>query len=77
MSDILAYMIEKGIPLPKATSAGRAPNYPWRKMEVGDSVFIQGKKTANISGCFKRLKQEGMDFSARQQADGVRVWRIK
>ena len=69
------YEIEKNVPMPNGRH-GRGPKYPWKDMKVGDSFFVSGTTTANISrsaniqlgaGCYRTTKE----------GDGVRVWRIK
>lgn len=68
--------IEKNIPIPT-----RGEIIPWRAMEIGDSVFIQGdqsdlKKYRNrISSIAQRKKY--LRFAVRMMDGGMRVWRIQ
>lgn len=58
---------------------GRPRTSPWRKMAVGDSVFVSGRTTSNLKGCVNHLKPL-MKFKFKQLMKdgtvGVRVWRI-
>jgi len=67
--------IEKNIPL-----LSRRCKYPFPKMDVGDSIFIDGKTTreatarraASLYGSRNKKK-----FACRKVEGGVRIWRIK
>jgi hypothetical protein len=84
-----AYVIEKGVPLPAPTTgAGRKPGetkYPFRQLEVGDSVFFSTpkKKDSNAvrRAAYTLGKKLGRKFAARRQtngdSEGVRVWRTE
>ena len=69
------YKIEKNIPIGFADK----PKYPFAKMVVGDSFFVKGDKkkakavTVATSGYKKNTP--GTNFTARTNADGIRVWR--
>jgi hypothetical protein len=75
--------IEKSVPIPEVHSKIQ---YPWPKMEVGDSVLIEaddGKKLYNLKrkiGASARYYGEktGKQFRMRidYECNGVRVWRI-
>lgn len=69
------FKIEKGIPIPPKPNYTK---YPWRDMDVGDSFYVAGKTIHTIRGSMvnanKRINRE---FVARQEGDGVRVWRTK
>ena len=73
------FEIERGIPIPENK---RHSEYPWSKLEVGDSFVVEGdKKTA------KSLRVTGWDYGrrhrpfkiiVRQETDKtVRVWRVQ
>lgn len=78
--------IEKGIPAPEEWSIGtgtgpgnRHAKWPFRDMEVGDSVFFEGVKTtalgpANAARSYGN--KYGKKFISRKFEDGVRVWRV-
>lgn len=63
------FVIEKGVPIPNGRS-----RYPFKDMEVGDSVYIEGKASSKISGSFGILRPKR--FIARNEKTGVRVWRV-
>lgn len=58
---------------------GRPPKYPWRKIAVGESFFVPGKKDCDLKGCTWHLKP--MRFRMRVIAVGgeigTKVWRIE
>lgn len=69
------YKIESNIPLPPAR--GR---YPFADMKVGDSIFIEGKKTATVAGAaasFVHRTKRDYKFSCRKVNGGTRVWRVR
>jgi hypothetical protein len=66
--------IEKGVPIPRR---GNNTKYPWDKLEPGDSFFIAGKKTSQISGSFVSAKRRlGIRLTARAENGGTRIWRL-
>ena len=75
------FKIEKGIPAPKhrpASKAQRTSKYPWRNMEIGDSVAIPNKTKTNIYGSLAHASRTtGFQFTTRPEhlVNGVRVWR--
>ena len=70
MSD---FKIEKGIPVPVKI---RKRKYPFREMEVGDSIMIAGMRAASqISWAVARHKPKR--FVTRVEEDGLRVWRTE
>lgn len=67
-------IIEKGIPIP-SKSTRIAVKYPFKEMEVGDSIFFE---TLNdVNGAYKVAKYQGVKVTARQVDGGYRVWRIE
>lgn len=67
--------IERGIPMPQKVR-GRDAKYPWEKMEVGDSFFVQGRKTFGNQASTRSLK-DGKKYTTRKENGGVRVWRLE
>lgn len=67
------FVIEKGIKKESYTYK----KYPFRVMEVGDSVFIEGQKTNGNAYAAARQhgRYAGKKFSASSQPDGCRIWR--
>jgi len=68
------YLIEDGIPIPpKRTNPLRIA---LEKMNIGQSVFLPGKKPINISGLRNTLKSQGIMIVSRAMDGGCRVWRV-
>lgn len=72
------FKIEKGIPVPQHVHANR--KYPFMDLSVGDSFFVKTTdlKKAHAVACSARINSKKSDkkFTAKQDSDGVRVWRI-
>ncbi len=64
--------IEKGIPVITRY------RYPFLEMEVGDSFFVPGFSSKDMSGSLTRVRKlhPGWKFTTRTIDGGVRVWRI-
>ena len=72
------FHIEKGIPVPKMTGAGRKNKYPFDAMEVGDSFFIKDGKVKTLSrSCGTYGKRLERKFTSRTVDGGARVWRVE
>ena len=78
------YEIEKNKEIP-SPNMGRGAKYPFRKMEPGDSFFVEcdmsDKKAANrlrssILGSSRVGRFKGQKFSTRSTKNGIRVWRV-
>ena len=69
------YHIDKDVPMPPH-SASR--NYPFYRMEIGDSVFIAGKTPAGVSSsmAFQKPKKFRSRSEVKDNVKGVRVWRV-
>ena len=72
--------IKKGVPLPdskKDLSKSRYAKYPFREMEVFDSVFFpKDESNANAQrAALKYAKDNGKVFITKMEKDGLRVWR--
>ena len=69
------FKIEKGVPKPARAGYSK---YPLRKMEVGDSFFIETGDPSvirsNVTIFSKR--NPGYKFSTRKEGTGIRIWRI-
>lgn len=75
--------IEKGIPIHDIDvfTFNKYHKWPFRNMEVGDSVFIEcdggGLMTAPLMNRAKQnTKGRGMKFTSRVVPNGLRIWRI-
>lgn len=73
--------IERGVPLTSRKNSGGCPNkYPWEKLEVGDSFYID-----NQSSPYSMLKaynyglpiKKRIKITRRLEGNGQRIWRIK
>lgn len=73
------FVIESGIPLPGPSGSRGESIYPFERMSVGDSVFIEGAKSSGKEYAAARVcgKRKGMRFTARTVEDGVRIWRVE
>lgn len=74
--------IEKGVPIPVGAGRQGIRKYPWREMEIGDSVFIGCKDGETPEKVLSRLGQslafaKPLRFTRRREGDDVRVWRIE
>jgi hypothetical protein len=70
------FKIEKGVPIP-AKRTNRATGYPWGQMEVGDSFYAPGKRSADFSAYRAAALKHGIRYTVRKEGDGVRVWRVQ
>ena len=71
------YKIEKGIQEPRS---GHREEFPFEKMEPGDSFFIpkEGPHSNTVQWAIQRFKalNPGSAFKTRKENDGRRVWRM-
>lgn len=69
--------IDKNIPMP---TPSRGTKYPFKTMSVGDSVFydneITGSQSSPAVSAHTYGRKNGKKFSARNEGDGVRIWRV-
>ncbi len=76
--------IEKNIPIKKKNGFGT--QYPWDKMEIGDSFYLEIPKgvkyithqssVLTTSRSWAMYNNESAKFSSRKERKGFRVWRI-
>ena len=65
-------LVEKSVPLPEGKK-----RYPYKEMDVGDSFFVgDGKLQVVCNANYRASKRLGMQFIARKEVEGVRVWRV-
>ena len=69
------FKIEKDVPIP-GKSVGRRCKYPFKDMEVGDSVLLPMQIKQVHSRLYHCRHQLGFKFTARSSEGGVRCWRI-
>ena len=75
--------IEKCLELPPvAKPGGRAEQYTFDAMEIGESAFFVGEVSRmgkcppyNAAQCYGR--NTGKKFSGRRVEGGIRIWRVK
>ena len=67
------YKIDKGIPIPRPGTA----KYPLDEMEIGDSIFIEGKKSDRFGSviAFYKPKKFVTRTVEENGAKGIRIWR--
>jgi len=78
--------IEKNIPFPGPASRSKY-NYPWREMEVGDSVLIKSEEHKNLESLRRKISTSTSFYESRSgkkfktmlmhSDHGVRVWRVE
>jgi len=70
------FKIEKGVPIPgQYNNRGMAKTL--RVMEIGDSFVAPGKNSSIRSNMAYITRRTGRKFVARQDGEGVRIWRIQ
>lgn len=75
--------IEKNIPIPdvlRKSPHAYSVKYPLRDLEVGDSIFVEGKMSYEMGATVKYHSINGKKFTARTINDekegvGTRIWR--
>jgi len=82
------FVIEKNIPIRKKIKPN-ATNYPFDKMEIGDSFFVKVKNgnkltslASGLSTCAREYaKRHNLDWkflvSSYTELNGARIWRVK
>ena len=64
--------VDKLVPLPEGKK-----RYPYKEMDIGDSFFVDaGKLQVVCNANYRASKRLGMQFIARKDSGGVRVWRV-
>lgn len=71
----MTFVIEKGVAVPLGGQG--SPVYPWRKMELGDSIFVPADKaeSATRSG-YLWAARNSAKMTVRSVSGGVRIWRV-
>lgn len=72
--------VQQDVPVPQR---GRAPRYPLRTMDVGESFFVAGVTSAAMCAAVRRARDTGRTFTVRSVieeehlggVEGVRCWR--
>lgn len=79
MTDTTRYAIDKDVPLPDQKGKGPWAKYPFRQMEIGDSVFIPDAYGSTVrSAAHAAGRRLGRKFCVRSKfgEPGARVWRV-
>jgi hypothetical protein len=73
------FIIEKNVPLPSARLRNPRHKWPWRNMEVGDSVTIPAELSAAAKNSCNAYSYRGRcRFARRRQPNGdYRFWRLE
>jgi len=72
--------IDKNIPYKKFAynlRKNKSTKYPWNKMDVGDSFFVQDSTFSNMHTLAKNQSKNGKIFKASKRDSGIRVWRVQ
>lgn len=65
-------------PVPGVQVGGKKPQYPFKALEVGQSILVRDRTIHALSSlCCHLGKRLGRKFTLRTTAEGVRVWRIE
>lgn len=76
------YQIERNVSIPTtATNSLRKVTYPFRQMEVGDSILVKGNeaeqmKAINSARSLTKIEGDERYFIFDRTKDAVRIWRI-
>jgi len=72
---------EERIPIPAPNTGpkrGKAFKYPFHKLEVGESFYVENLQSRNLGGSVTYAsKVLGRKFTTRSMEGGVRVWRVE
>ena len=68
------YKIDKNVPIP--TSHGNL-KYPFDKLEVGDSFFVEGIEHPARLAKYCYAKRHGITLVSKREGNGHRIWRTK
>ena len=75
----MVIQIDKDIPVNKFLKRARKHQYPFAKMECGDSFYVEG----DLGVCrtvrtlmWRFARETGWRFVTRRDENGLRVWRI-
>lgn len=71
-----AITIDRGIPIPESSGAGRPALFPFEDMEIGDSFLTGGKQKTISSAASYWAKKLGTTYATRKTSKGYRVWRV-
>ncbi len=70
------FKVESNLPIPEMKK-GPQTRYPFAKMKIGDNFFVPTElvhKARNAANAYK-IKHTGWNYTARLDAEGLRIWR--
>jgi len=75
----MSFEIENEHAIPAARQHnGRREKYPWSKLDVGQSFFVEGVPLRSMSSTASHAgRRNKKKFIAREPDGGVRVWRYE
>lgn len=72
------YKVERNIPIPQKTGAGRKSKYPIALLKPGESFKVPTDKRQSVrAGISAHKKRHGGKFVTRTVNGGFRIWRVK
>lgn len=66
--------IESNVPF---EDKSKNQKYPWKDMQVGDSVFIEDNTHSARCSAYSYGKRNGKEFRSRTENTGIRIFRTK
>lgn len=81
MADRKITIDDNPIPIPPPATGpqkGKSFKYPFHKLDVGESFFVENLQSRNLGGSVTYAsKVLGRKFITRSMDGGVRVWRVE
>lgn len=73
-------IIESNIPMPASYKNGRPAAYPFREMQIGQSIYIPASEVQPrhaAKRAYAAGRRAAMKFVCRRDEEGVRIWRVE
>lgn len=72
--------LDKHIPAPiidRQPHTGRPSKYPFSRMEIGDSFWMEGGAGSRAFDALRQWKRRnpGFDYRSQVEGSGIRMWR--
>jgi hypothetical protein len=72
------YEISKGYQLPSSTSQRGVPKFPFKDMDIGDSILVDKQSTPSARcSAYNYSKISGYKFISRADGKSTRFWRTE
>jgi len=71
--------IDNQVPIPPLGEVrDNRTKYPFREMEVGDSIFVDGEEDGYRAkaAAVMMTKRSRLTFKTQRENNGVRIWRV-